>query len=179
MNFLDTSSLLQSELEWLQKIMQFRSRDRNTDVRLVGELQLSPIQTNETIVYTKIINENKLTFEDRLLLILALTPVIAPQFLDRELLSWRKSAISNEIQPIWGLIYGSMYSGILPTAQFFLYLLLGEVFDKRLVVTRKLLNYVYKSMEKEFVVISIPPVGEPALIGILTINEIYLNQFID
>ena len=179
MQFPDTSSFLAHELQWLQKLMQFRCRDTQTDVRLVSDLQPIALQTSESILYSKIINEYKFSFEDRLLTILALAPTIAPQFLDKELFLWGRQAGSQAAQPIWGIIYGNMYKGALPSAQLFLYLLVGDVFEKRLFATRKLLNFAYNCQKKDIVFISDVPVAEPKTAGLLSINDAFLPQLID
>ena len=179
MQFPDTSAFLQSELQWLQKLMQFRSRDTQTDVRLIGELQPTNPQSSESILYSKIIHEYKLGFEDRLLIILGLVPTIAPQFMDKELFLWGRQAGHATAQPIWGVIYGSMYKGALPTAQLFLYILVGDVFEKRLFATRKLLNFNYNSQKQNIVFISDVPVAEPKTAGLLSINDAFICQLID
>lgn len=179
MQFPDTSNFLAHELQWLQKLMQFRCRDAQTDLRLVSELQPTTIQPSESILYSKIINEYKFSFEDRLLTILALAPSIAPQFLDKEIFLWGRQAGSQAAQPIWGIIYGNMYKGALPTAQLFLYILVGDVFEKRLFATRKLLNFAYNCQKKDIVFISDVPVAEPKTAGLLSINDAILPQLID
>ncbi len=173
--------ILQEELLWLQRLVQYRAAAKSTDLRTVPQLAPPSISPNSDCYYAKVVNEYQLNFEERALLILALAPTIAPQFLDKEIAYWAKPLGVNatpELMPMWGVVYGNMYRGILPTATMFVYLVVGDVFDVRMELVRKIASVSYKPLATTLVCISDVPVAEPKLNGILSIHENFLLDFL-
>jgi hypothetical protein len=169
------------ELQWLQRVLQFRNGDRTGLLRLQPQLAPPALPKGIDIGYGALCTDLDLDLENRLLLILSLAPVIAPQFLDREIAFWTRGFGPNqnsEVQALWGLVYGQMYRGILPTAMLYTYLLAGDDFAGRFEVQRKISFQQYKIMDEGIVLLSDAPACEPRLCGIFSVEENYSRSLL-
>lgn len=179
---LDTAAyVLQEELRWLQRILQFRIQDRSTDIRRIPTLQPPSLPKGIDLGYGALVEEMGLDMEERLLLILTLAPIVAPQFLDREVLIWTKQlpGMSNgDSAAFWGLVHGQMYRGLLPTALLYIYIVAADQFAPRLYIKRKFAYKNYKLIEQGIILLSDVPVGEPEYSGILSLNKHYAQSLL-
>jgi hypothetical protein len=177
MQDLDTSTyVLQQEMEWLQRLLQYRNNQRSVDLRTVPTLTPPVLPRGVTAGYGALVEELNLDFENRLLLILALAPTIAPQFLDKEIGYWARTignSPASDMLPVWGVVYGQMYRGILPSALLYVFLLVGDQFAPRLALQRKIMYQQLRVMSESIVLLSDVPVCEPRLNGILSIEQNY------
>ena len=182
MHELDTAAyVLQEELRWLQRILQFRNQERSIDIRRIPTLMPPAMPRGIDLGYGALVEEMNLDMEERLLLILSLCPSIAPQFLDREINIWTKQIPGmnmTDSTAFWGLIQGQMYRGLLPTGLLFTYLLAADQFAPRLYIKRKLTYQQYKLMEEGIILLSDVPVGEPAYAGVLSVNKHYAQSLL-
>ena len=169
------------ELQWLQRVLQFRNGDRTGQLRLQAQLAPPALPKGIDVGYGALCTDLDLDLDNRLLLILSLAPVIAPQFLDREIAFWTRGFGQNqnsEVQALWGLVYGQMYRGILPTAMLYTYILAGDDFASRFEVQRKISFKQYKLMDEGVVLLSDAPTCEPLLCGILSVEENYSRSLL-
>ncbi len=177
---MDTASqVLAQEVQWLQRVLQFRCQQRSADARTQSALLPPLISLSVEQGYGALINAQGFDFENRLLLILAYAPCIAPQLLDREIGFWVRqfgNATPSEMQPLWGLVQGQMYRGLLPTGALFLFLCCGDLFESRFELQRRLLYQQLPVMSEGIVQLSDVPVCEPPINGILSVESSYMRS---
>jgi hypothetical protein len=178
---ISSDTVFQSELEWLQRILGYRADEKQTDIRKIPQLYPPTIAENAVGGYARQVRDLELGFEDRLLLIIALAPVVAPNFLDREIAFWvkRQGGSAADLVPLWGFIYGQMYRGLLPTALFYIYVLAGNGFEARMEISRRLLYRTAPILLNKLVVFSDTPAGESPLAAIASVPKDILLELLD
>ena len=123
---------LQKEIQWLEGVIDvaitlyFNNPSNYKDVR---ELVM-PTTKGHSSEYAKLINKFNLSFEERLLIILALTPIIKPQSLDVFLI--KNKSLDSEFSEFGGVKNHSNY-GFFPTLETACFILGGaNNIEKRL-----------------------------------------------
>ncbi|MBN1480884.1 ATP-binding protein [candidate division KSB1 bacterium] len=125
------TQVLNSELEWFVKLLDTRLKlhfGHDCEYQDVYDIPCPTISPNNTS-YAKFINYYQLSFEERVVLLLALIPHIKPQLLD---VFYTKNAANDREFTEFGGRNGSVHQGFLPTAQTALFILAGENLEKRL-----------------------------------------------
>lgn len=177
------ADVLNAEFEWVRQIIRYRGK--NNDAPLIGTPLATPPSIAHAVAessYAEFIANNDLSWEERLLIMLALAPTIQPLLLDYELRAWLPTMqISNEPRSIWGFAKSNanFYQGILPTAMLFVYLVAGTDTAQRASVIDKLLQMQYSVLKSEVVLLSATSHKyEPALQGVLYINASYVSTLL-
>ncbi|RYD70107.1 MAG: AAA family ATPase, partial [Sphingobacteriales bacterium] len=119
------ANVLAEELVWFEKVLQLRSAINAGSVSsdtTVFEARPPDLSTSEA-AYGKFIIENTLGFNERFLLFLAMVSQIKPQCLDIFLV---QNPSTGQIFTEFGGRKGNIYSGFLPTAETFLFLLAAD-----------------------------------------------------
>jgi AAA+ superfamily predicted ATPase len=121
---------------WWQKLLGIGkkttpsvSASNQTDVSTSLPPVSTPDLSNDDSFYAQFVNKHSLLNEDRLVLMLALTPHIQPQLLDKLFIKNSETGVGN-VQ--FGGVKGTQHGGFLPTVETALFLLSGNNLDKRL-----------------------------------------------
>jgi len=187
-----TPLLLESDIAWLKQVIQFRLSE-NFGTSNVGDVQeknitqvdeILPLEpdTNVTSGYATFIRDYKLSFDERLLLILAMANHIDPSVLP---FLFNKSS-QNGLQPLYSLsiqqtillgrVEGSNADWFLPTGLTFLFIRGGKDYRQRLAAQQVFFRNSVLA-EKRVVLLEPHLKGEPTLSGRLTVAEDYIDLF--
>jgi hypothetical protein len=151
--------LIASELDWLSGVFQLRRVEKQEDIRNISQLRPQVFAENTQNGYAKIVQQENLGFEDRLLLILALAPQIAPDLLNTEMNYWQKDNATKDKNLLCG--QGQFFRGILPTGAMFVYLLAGSNQSLKFEFIQQFLMQNFVTLQKKLVMLSPIPLGEP------------------
>lgn len=124
--------------------------------------------------YGRFVQEHNLETESQLLLLLALAPLLRPDFFDRILQQVLPGA--GEF-PQFGGIRGRQHRGFLPTGDTALFLLAGDDLDAR-VRWQTLLRGDHPLVQKGIVYLEEPMEGDPPMSGRLVLDSDYAERFI-
>lgn len=178
------SAIFEEETEWLSKIIKQRlnlfTKNRNDATSLEGITECAlPEHKDSNLAYTNFINENKLSFEERLLLALATIPHIKPYFLFDQFTYRNSNMVTKEYGvdfPEMGLIKSKNIELIVPTQLTFLFLLGGRSIKERL-KTATLFNSQSVLIEKKVIHIERPASGELMYSGKIILSQVYFDLF--
>ena len=136
--------------------------------------QLSPPQlSNDHSPYAQFINQNKLNFYDRLLLIMSLTAQLEPDFFQESLLAKYNDALSTI-----GLLSGVHYQGLFPSGVTFLFL--SNVHNLQTRIERlKWMKQKSTLLANKVVTLSSVAPFEPMWAGGLVIDQDYFISLTD
>ena len=149
-------------MDWLVKLANRRMAEyfaTETGAPAADVTEPPPSLDGTLSGYGRFILDEQLGAEERLLLILALTPYIRPQLLD---VFWSKNTEIDRGFTEFGGVSGSSHGGFLPTLETALFLLTGDRLQERLRLMRRLetgLTLV------ECGVLQIVPAGPPLTSG--------------
>ena len=178
------SAIFEKEAEWLSKIIKQRlnlfTKNRN-DVTSLEEIPecIAPEHKDSNLAYTNFINENKLSFEERVLLTLATIPHIKPHFLFDQFNYRNSNMVTKEYGvdfPEMGLIKSKNIELIIPTQLTFLFILGGRSIKERL-KTATLFNSQSVLIEKKVIHIERPASGEFIHSGKLILSQAFFELF--
>lgn len=165
-----SSSALERELQWLDRVLQarlclhFGQPCEVADVR-----QIAPPPPLGESAYASLLKEPGWGFDERLLLVLALTPHVRPQLLD--LLFVRNTNLDRGYTEFGGW-KGRTHGGFLPTCETGAFLLAGEDLDRRIEACR-LLNPGHWLHTRGILRVEHDAPGEPALSAALLLHDEY------
>ncbi len=123
--------------------------------------------------YTDFLQEHDLTFEEHIVLLLALAPHLQPDFFD--------TVISQALPqagdfPQIGGVRGKQFRGFLPTGETALFVLAGNDLEKRFEV-QQLFAADHFFAKKQILQLKTPHEGEPRMSGKLVISQEYIDLF--
>lgn len=127
----------------------------------------SPSKMNEFI------QDNQLSTEEIVILLLALVPHLDPGFFQRII---AESLPQGGDLPEFGGVKGKNHRGILPTGETVLFVLAGQDIEKRIEVLRYFSEDHFFS-KKGMLYVEAAEQGEPKMSGRLTIDEEYVDLF--
>jgi ATPase family associated with various cellular activities (AAA) len=138
--------LLEAEIAWLRRVMQFRFEELTgqdmQDYKSMQDIPVPVVDDPET-PYGEFVSKNGLAEADRLLLILAVTPYLKPGALDGFLATYPDKTSITE----FGGHRGQVHRGFLPTVESALFLLAGT--DLTLRVTHQNICSQYQPLFRE------------------------------
>jgi hypothetical protein len=161
-----SGSLLQNELAWLASIISARVKsyfNEETEILNVDNIEPPELQTLEPS-YARIIKD--LSWQQRTIVILALTPHIAPNFLDEHLTSHISKA--GDFPQIGGVRI-SNFRGFLPTGETAIFLLAGNDLEKRF-KAQQLFSADHLLYQKQIAYLEEVKPGVPVLSGRLIVD---------
>jgi hypothetical protein len=171
--------MLEKELNWLAEIVQWRLQqhflqkgDKNTDD--VHQTLLKPPKPGENEEYLKLIKNLKLADEERLVLILGLSPHISPNFLDEMI---QKNLKNSGDFPQIGGTRGKTFRGMLPTGETALFLLAGNDQSMRTRV-QALFAEEHQFARNRILWLEDVPRGEPRMSGRIVVNPDIVDQIL-
>ena len=169
------ASALYVELNWFHKVIQARFDlyfNKPTEYKSIYDIPAPDLSMNKS-VYGDIVRYYKMTLQERMVLILALTPHICPQILD---LFFTKNEKYGRGFTEFGGVKGNHHSGFLPTGETAAFIIAGNDILERINILKNFdpdhffAKYKILSLEKD-------KSGEPLLSGTLTISRDYLSYF--
>ncbi|MGA2889708.1 MAG: ATP-binding protein [Terracidiphilus sp.] len=124
------ATILDQELQWLSSVIDTAIRIflgnecSYQDVREIVPPQLG----NDSSLYVKIVRDNRLSFDERVMLVLALAPHVRPQVLDPLLI---KNPNLDRGFTEFGGIHNGVHNGFLPTVETAAFILSGANLERR------------------------------------------------
>ncbi len=124
------AAVLLKELKWFSDVVNTRFAlyfERETSLKTIYQHD-SPDLTDEESPYASFIKHYQLTFDERIILLLALLPNIAPQLLD---VFFSRNKDTDRGFTEFGGIKGNSHGGFLPTLETAYFILAGNNIEKR------------------------------------------------
>lgn len=165
--------LIQNELKWLELVIQVRIQlyfGQECDYRSIHDLPLPEINSSETL-YANILRHYRFNQEERLILILALAPHIAPQLLDP---FFTPNKLYNRPYTEFGGAVGKTHRGFMPTVETALFLLAGEDLGVRL-AAQQYFQPTHSFFSYQILQLDGVEKGEPRWSGTISLSEEYLS----
>lgn len=174
LHYLNAVDLLK-EIEWFGKVLDTRIKLHLLNecaYKSIYEIACPDYQEAES-VFAEFINFYQLSFDERVVLMLALLPHIYPQMLDA---FFSRNLITERGYTEFGGLKGTAYSGFLPTGETVLFVLAGNDLSKRF-EAQQLFDIEHVFRQHNIVYLSSAPANEPFFSGQLLINEEYVDFF--
>lgn len=166
---------LEAEIEWFTKVMETRLSlhfGLDTEHRDVRDHE-APDLRHDGAEYARLINECRMDFGERIMLILALIPHVRPQVLDA-LLVHNKNTDLRFTE--FGGLPGRVHGGFMPTCETASFILNGNSLSERFSFIRMLQDDHFFA-ERGIIQIEHQAGGEPLFSGALRLSSEYLNRF--
>jgi hypothetical protein len=169
------ASALYTELNWFHTVLQTRFNlyfNKPSEFKSIYDIP-TPDLSQDQSVYGDIVRYYDMTIEERIVLILALSPHICPQILD---MFFTKNEKYGRGFTEFGGVKGNHHSGFLPTGETAAFISAGNDILERINILKifdpdhYFSKYKILSLEKD-------KSGEPLLSGTLTISRDYLSYF--
>ncbi|AXT52375.1 ATP-binding protein [Aquimarina sp. BL5] len=173
----ENAEVLHRELDWLYEIIHVRiALHFNQEIIYTSILEVEPptITAYQT-PYSTFIKKEALSFEERLLLILALTPHIQPTILD--VFSKKDTEYNRRFTAFGGVIIKE-HNGFIPTAETAMFLLAGENIIER-IRYQYLFTKNSKVVQKEIISISDTKKIVPIMATIWLVTQAHAQYLID
>jgi ATPase family protein associated with various cellular activities (AAA) len=172
---LNATDLLK-EIEWFGKVVDTRMKlylDEECEYASIHEIP-APDHDAAGSVFAEFILFYKLSFSERIVLMLALLPHICPQMLD--IFFSRSSSATGRGRTEFGGLKGTAHNGFLPTGETALFLLAGNDLGKRFKVQQIFdANHIFR--QHQIIYLASSPPNEPMFSAQLLINEEYVDFF--
>ncbi len=169
------SESIERETIWLGKVIDASIKlyfHNKCHFKSISEIQ-PPDLDNDNSGYSSLVKSMGFGYEERLVLILALSPHIQPHLLD--IFFTRNSNFDRGFSEFGG-IKGKSHGGFLPTGETALFILSGGNIKTRL-LTKNILNE--SSLFRENILKLLPvETGEPIMAGALVVSDEYLSLVI-
>ncbi|PHN06353.1 ATP-binding protein [Flavilitoribacter nigricans] len=159
------------ELLWLKAVIESRLDQLN------GEADFSFPKAPGKQLLRAVFGKSEIEawgVEERFVLILALCPHIAPEFLDN--IFTEKLSKAGDFPQLGGL-RGQQFRGFLPTGETAIFLLAGNDLEKRLQY-RKLFSTEHFFSKHQVLWLEDPPAGEPRLSGKIVLSSDYIDLLV-
>lgn len=166
---------LEAEIEWFTKVMEMRlslhfgQGGGQGDIR---ELTPPDLHKDES-EYASLVKECGMSFEERIVLILALIPHVRPQVLDPFLVN---NKITERGFTEFGGLKGKVHGGVLPTCETASFILNGNDLGNRFSFMQ-MLDDEHFFADKGILWVEHQTSGEPQFSGVLRLSNEYLNRF--
>ncbi|CAN5332349.1 hypothetical protein BH23BAC1_BH23BAC1_17870 [soil metagenome] len=145
--------------------------------------QDSPYQRQEDIPFpfsregdtplANLYKENNLSFEEQIIMLMALAPHTRPDFFDQVI---RQKLPQAGDFPQLGGVRGKQFRGFMPTGETALFMLAGDDLEKRFQI-QQVFNEDHFFAKKNILWLEDPPQGEPRMSGKLVMANEYVDLF--
>lgn len=165
---------LLDEINWFENVLQARLKihvGEDCEYTSIYEIE-APELSDRDSVYTEFIRFYQLTFNERLVLMLALLPHVCPQVLD---VFFQKGQANRGVTEYGGL-KGVAHNGFIPTGETAVFLLAGTDLSKRFKV-QQLFDADQLFKIHNILWLAASPANEPIFCGQLLINDEYVDLF--
>ena len=126
---------LESELEWFERVLDARLRlyfGKECPVSSVSEIPPPDLSRSQS-PYARFIQEFDLSFPERIVLLLAMIPLVRPQLLD---VLWIRNEATQRGFTEFGGVNGATHGGFIPTGETAAFVLAGDALAARFELTR-------------------------------------------
>lgn len=168
------AAALERELEWFNRVLEtrislyFEQPGADGDIRAIAPPELE----NDPSAYARLVREQGMGFDERIVLILALVPHVRPQLLDTFFI--RNKNFDRGFTEFGGW-KGNAHGGFLPTGETASFILAGSDLARRFELVR-LFDTEHFFARKGIVRLENHAGGEPFLSGALIIAGEYLQR---
>lgn len=165
---------LERELAWFKEVLEARFSlffEQDSAFETVYDIP-APGLEGDTSEYARLVNEHGMTFEERIVLMLALIPHVRPQALD-PLFGRNKNL--DRVYTEFGGWKGQTHGGFLPTCETAAFILAGRDVAKRLGII-PLFEDGHFFASNGILRLDHQSSGEPFFSGVLRITTDYLNR---
>ncbi|NBU35061.1 MAG: ATP-binding protein, partial [Bacteroidetes bacterium] len=159
---------IEKELKWFESFLEARlSNFFNNELEDPYNLHLPPDLSGEDSIYADFIKHYQFKPEERLVLLLCLTPHLKPELLDPFLI---KDAVIGRYHTIFGGLAGQNHNGFLPTGETAIFLIAGNNLIKRNTAL-KIFDVTHPFHAFNILKLDDSKIGEPRLSGLLSISD--------
>ena len=166
---------LKKEFSWLFNALQVRIQlyfQQESEYKNIFDLE-APNLENDNSIYAQTIRKFNMGLPERLVLLVALAPHIAPEILD---LFFTKNKLYDRPYSAFGGLKGKKHSGFIPSGETAIFLLAGGDLHTRFVSTR-LFDEGHFFNKFNILDLSSDTEKESRLSGALSISEEFLTKF--
>lgn len=166
---------LEREIAWFRKVLEARFDiyfQRESAFNEIYQI-MPPDVTLDQSEYARVIRDCNMSFDERIVIILALLPHLQPNILDSFLVN--NKDIARGFTEYGGL-RGKVHSGFLPTCETAVFILAGDDLAQRFQIIRLFLHDHYFSKQC-ILKLEHTANGEPFLSATLMVTPEYLNRF--
>lgn len=166
---------LYNEMQWLGQVIDTRFKlywGQDCEYATIHDI-VPPDLSNNQSPYGKTVNQLKMDFSERVILLLSLAPHIQPHLLD---VFYIKNSSYDRGFTEFGGIKGHNHSGFIPTGETAAFILAVNDFEARFKLLEKFDEDHYFNKFKILKLVNLHS-DEPVFSGVLTIGVEYLNIF--
>ncbi len=171
---MDTTGLLRRDINWLRKIIRFRTGQLVNKEAAHQELNPPEVIATDDDHYAKLVTEYQLSPSERLILTLSILPYIASEYLDDLCI---KNPLTESIFTELGGRFSDASAGFIPTGETAIYLIAGSDLAVRLQI-QSLLTKGQKLFVYNLVKLDDMPVGIPPMTGRLIPTDECLHKIL-
>lgn len=168
------AAALIEEINWFSKVLDTRLKlhfKESCEYEHIQQVS-APVYAEGSSIFADFIHFYRLSFYERLILMLAIVPYIHPQLLDA--LFYKAGGERGKTE--FGGLKGAAHSGFLPTCETALFILAGNNLAVRFKVLELFdVKHVFK--KHNILYVAPAPANEPFLAGQLVVNEEYIDLF--
>ena len=164
-----------AELDWFREILKTRSfLNARKKVKYDSVYDVVPPDLKgKKSSFARFVRKQRLNFEERFLLALALVPHIKPELLDMFL---AKNENTHHVYTEFGGKKGANHNGFLPTGETAMFILAGNDLQKRFSI-QKCFDGLHRFSTENILTLEEVGKGEPVLSGALTVSQEVLDMF--
>ncbi len=169
------AEVLAKEMQWLALIIDTRMNlyfSQESQYREIYDIPLPDI-AKDSSVYGNVVSYYQMTFDERIILALALAPHIQPNLLD---IFFVKNTNLDRGYTEFGGIKGQNHGGFIPTGETVAFIIAGNDLEKRFNLISMLGEDHFFRKFKILDLIHAQP-NEPFLSGVITVTPEYLSYF--
>ena len=166
---------LKKEFAWFFNVLQLRIElyfQQKSDYKSIFDLQAPDLEKDNSL-YAQTIREFKMGLPERLVLLVALAPYIAPEMLD---VFFTKNKLYDRPYTEFGGLRGKKHTGFIPTGETAIFILSGGDLHTRFIST-SLFEEDHFFFKHNILDISTDTEKEPRLSGALSVSEEFLTKF--
>jgi hypothetical protein len=169
----DHINFIEKELQWLQEVVHIRLQlyfSQDSEYKSIYELEPPKLEDYDSL-YTQIIAHYGFGYAERLILILALAPSLAPSLLDPFL---TQNKLYNRPFAEFGGVSGKRFSGFIPTMETAFFLLAGNDLKTRFQV-QAFFQKEHPFQKFQILNLETAEKGEPEWSSVLGVSEEYMS----
>lgn len=166
---------LEREIKWFTAVLDARLKlyfQQEVAVESIEEIK-PPVYKKPFSEYSRFVNENKLSFAERITLILCIIPHIRPQLLD---VFFVKNQLYDRVFSEFGGHRDNAHPGFLPTGETLAFILAAGNLEKRFEVLR-FFEQGHVFLQKQVLQLIPMSSNAPQLDGLLSISDEFFDRF--
>ncbi|MEM0999166.1 MAG: ATP-binding protein [Bacteroidota bacterium] len=165
--------VLRVEMEWLKNVLDTRMAlyfGQQTEYRSIWDVPVPKLEDYPSR-YSQIIQQFTMSLSDRLVVLLALTPHVAPQLLD---VLFIRNEMNGQVFTEFGGLKGNVHRGFLPTGETAAFLLAANDLTRRFQIM-EMFDQDYYLMKQKIIVMDNERSKEPGFSGPLELGKEFLT----